>query len=105
LESRWPELRKSVNDRLFLTFGDELSPSLLIDLQDERAVEFLNAAWQLYLTGTVYGIESYTLDQALRLGLGAGDLKRSLEQREFRAPQTEPASDTAEESLVGSGSE
>ncbi len=103
-EARWPELRKSVEGRLFLTFDDGSLRSLLIDLRDERSAAFLDAAWQLYLTGAVYGIDAYSLDSALRLAVAAVELERSHRQRkgEAKLARTPAASaDAAEASLVG----
>lgn len=108
LEASWPELRKGVGGRLFLTFGDEASPSLLVDLQDVRAAAFLDTAWQLYVTGAVYGIEAYTLDDALGLAQEAVELERSLRKRKVgpELARTSGAStDLAEASLVGSPTE
>ena len=105
LETSWPELRNAVVERLFLTFGDEASPSLLIDLQDSRAAAFRETVWQLYLTGAVYGIEGYTLDRALGLALEAMELERSLLARTPQTGWTDRRPDLAKSSLVGTAGE
>jgi hypothetical protein len=98
-EARWPELQRSVEGRLFLTFDEEggidstAAPvsSFLIDLRDERAGAFLDAGWQLYVTGAVYGLTAYSLGGALSIALDAVQLERSL-----REPKTGPAADLEE---------
>ena len=104
LEAGWPELGKEVDGRLFLTFGDEASPSLLVDLQDARAAAFLDTAWRFYVTGAVYGIDGYALDGALGLVLHPIDPEPSLRKRTSRADCSEQPGGVAEASLVGSGS-
>lgn len=103
-EASWPELGKHVDGRLYLTFGDEASPSLLVDIQDVRSAAFLDTAWQLYVTGAVYGIDGYALDGALDLALEAIEPGRSLRKRTPPAVWSEQPGELAEESLVGSGS-
>jgi hypothetical protein len=105
LEASWPELRSGVDGRMFLTFGDEASLSLLFDLQDSRASAFLDTAWQLYVTGAVYGIEGYALDRSLDLALEAIELERSIWKCTPSADSAGRPAGRVEASLVGSGHE
>jgi hypothetical protein len=84
----WPELQASIAGRTFLTFDGQgpgagtLSPhpSLIIDLQDARTPAFLDAAWELYRTGAVYGLEPYSIAAALDTALAAVELEQALRQ-------------------------
>jgi hypothetical protein len=86
LESRWPELLKSIEGRLFLTFDGDASAAstpgagsnILFDLRDDRAPAFIEAAMQLFLTGSVYGLSDYTLDRALETALEAVELEQRI---------------------------
>ena len=103
-EARWPELQRAVEGRLFLTLDEEPAidstaarlPTFLIDLReavndfaanswgdlrDERVGAFLDAAWQLYLTGAVYGLTAYSLDRALSIALDSIELEASLREQ------------------------
>ena len=95
-EERWPKLQESVRGRVFLTFGRSsaarsLNPgkNLLLDLKDERAAAVLDAVWELYATGAVYGMDDYSLDLAFRTALDALELEEAWRQ----APTSAPASD------------
>ena len=96
VETRWPELQRSLEDRLFLIVGEEPPsnstaarlPTFVINLRDERVDAFLDAASQLYLTGAVYGLTAYSLDTALSIALDSVQLEASL-----RAEAEEPAAD------------
>jgi hypothetical protein len=89
-ESRWPELLKSVEGRLFVTFDGDAAAALtpgvgsniLFDLRDDRAPAFLEAAMQLFLTGSVYGMSDYTLDRALGVALEAVEVQQRISQSE-----------------------
>jgi hypothetical protein len=88
-EARWPELQRAVEGRLFLTLDEEPAidstaarlPTFLIDLRDERVGAFLDAAWQLYLTGAVYGLTAYSLERALSIALDSIELEASLREQ------------------------
>lgn len=66
LMERWPDLLSRIEDRPFLTLSsNENVGALLLNLRDERAPEFLDCAWELYLSGTVYALPTYSFDEAL----------------------------------------
>ena len=85
-DSRWSALRDEVNDRLVVTFDEDNAgvgiansrPSLLIDLGDERTLDFLAAALELYSTGAVFGMAEYSLDRALSIALSSVERRSSL---------------------------
>lgn len=58
----WTELREKVEGKLFVVFDGS---SLLFDLRDERSSAFLDRAWEMYVTGTVYAIADYSFEAAL----------------------------------------
>lgn len=101
LEERWPELRKSVDGHLFLTFGNQSSPSLLVDLKDARATAFLESAWQLYITGAIYGLDDYAFDRALGLALTAVEPQTSSRNFTRGTDEIDRSGDFAEASLAG----
>jgi len=91
-ERQWPKLQKSIRGRLFQTFGRSTAArgqvpgkNLIVDLKDERCADFLDAAWELYATGAVYGINEYSLDFALGTALDALRVERMLRQAAERA--------------------
>lgn len=104
LDEAWPDLCKNVDGQLFLTFGDGGSPSLLVDLRDARAPALLDAAWQLYVTGAVYGLDGYSLDRALDIALEAIEPETSHRNPVPRVDETKGRTEWAEASLAGSGS-
>lgn len=117
LKARWPKLQGSIEGRVFLTFHGAASaggaaspgPSLLIDFQDKRSAAFLDAAWELYLSGAVYGMADYSLDGALGTALDTVELERALRQsRERERADLALPTDThdgAEDRLVASQTE
>lgn len=84
----WPELQDTLADRIFLTFDEQgpgggtvsSRPSLIIGLRDIRTPAFLDAAWELYRTGAVYGIEPYSIVRAFDAALAAVELEQALGQ-------------------------
>lgn len=96
-DERWPELQRSIEGGLFLTFGDASGidgasaqvRSFLVDLGDDRLGAFLEAAWQLFLTGAIYGLANYSLDTAFRIALDSVELGRSVQHADAR-----PAADS-----------
>ena len=95
-EERWPKLEESVRGRVYLIFGRSsgtrsVNPgkNLLIDLNDERAAAVLDAAWELYATGAVYGMEDYSFDFALSSALEAVELEETWRKAEIAAPLAE----------------
>lgn len=98
-QDRWPELQERIGGRLFLTFGEDSSddsaarPSLIINVKDPRTSSFLDAAWELYRTGAVYGMPQYALDDALSIAVEALELEQVLRQP-IEADSAEPADET-----------
>ena len=71
LLARWTELRESVHDKLFSTFGgtagaEEGTGNVIVNLRDERSLPFLDLAVDFYRTGAAYGLEEYSLHTALQ---------------------------------------
>jgi len=76
----WPELRKKLSGQLFLTFPLNTAPfpSILFDLNDPGAPAFLDLAWELYLSGSVYAMDPYSLQRALTAASDALRLQVSI---------------------------
>lgn len=75
LEERWAELRDQVEGKLFVTFDDD---NVLFDFRDVWTTGFLERAWELYVTGTVYAIDDYSLQAALAAAANAVRLEREI---------------------------
>lgn len=56
LTPRWPALVKKLGDRLYLDLDDR---NVLINLRAADGPTFIEAWWDLHLTGAVYGFEDY----------------------------------------------
>jgi hypothetical protein len=74
-DDRWAELREQVNSRLFVVFQEDV---VLFDLRGPLAAAFLDRAWELYVTGTVYAIAGYSLQAGLALAADAVRLEREM---------------------------
>lgn len=113
-QERWPEIQGSLEGRLFLTFDDGAvatgsgsRPSLLVNLQDDRSPAFLDAVWELYRTGAIYGMEDYTFEKALTAAVEAVELElRLFGSVEGSAPQPlADAQDPSTDRLAASGTD
>jgi len=111
-EDRWPKLEEGIRGRLFQTFGRSSGArgqvpgkNLLINLQHEGSADFLDAAWALYATGAVYGMNSYSPDLALSTALDAVRLERKLREagRAARSPSSSDTQQVTEVALSTAG--
>lgn len=74
LDDRLPLLLSKVEGCLFLAFDSEFDctsaarsrRNLLVDLSNPGVGDFLHFAWQLYVTGAVYAIDPYSLEDAMK---------------------------------------
>ena len=104
-EDRWPELRSSIRNELFLTFaeqrpeGDELNSAtnLLINLRDKRAAAFLDRVATVYASGAAYAMTHYSLDAALSLSWNSLRLEEMIAQRQqaVRPPEVSGCNSSA----------
>lgn len=62
LAERWAALPDEIGDRLYMELGDG---SLLFNLRAPASSAFIDALWDLHLTGSVYGFEEYSMAAAL----------------------------------------
>jgi hypothetical protein len=65
----WPALMAKLRGQPFLTCHDSAGADpagVLFNLAQPGASRFLDAAWQLFSTGAVYGMSPYSLDSALK---------------------------------------
>jgi hypothetical protein len=83
-EQDWAELAQKMEDRLFLALSIPAAAaagaraSMMFNLADERSAGFLDLAWELYVTGTVYGLSPYSFDQALDIATDAQRIERQI---------------------------
>lgn len=97
-QDRWPKLEEGVRGRFFQTFGrpsGATGKNLVIDLRDERSADFLDAAWEFYSAGAVYGMQGYSLDLALSTAVDSVGLERKLRDG-ARLASAPSATDTAQ---------
>jgi hypothetical protein len=80
LETVWPDLQEQIAGQLFLTFplGNSVLPSILFNLNGPEASAFLDSAWELYLSGSVYAMDPYSLQRALTTASDALRLQASI---------------------------
>jgi hypothetical protein len=88
-ERCWAELVAKVEDKLFLAIDDGLSAlsdgaargDVLFRTGHNHVPEFLKLAWELYATGTVYGMTPYGFEHALNVAAGALRLKLEIDNQ------------------------
>lgn len=71
LTQRWPALEEQIGDSLFIDLGDG---NLLFNLRCAGGPAFLEALWELYVTGAVYGFEDYSFGAAVGAACEAAGL-------------------------------
>jgi hypothetical protein len=57
---------------------DSARESILFDLVNERASNFLNLAWELYVTGAAYGISPYSFARVLTIAADAQRIEQQV---------------------------
>lgn len=70
LTERWPSIAEEVDDQLSLDLGDG---NLLLNLRAQAGPAFVDALWQLYLTGAVYGFVEYSFETAVAAAAEAAE--------------------------------
>lgn len=76
-QEMWPALLLEIVDRPFLARGS----NILFNLRDERTAGVLDFAWELYITGSVYGISPYSFEVTLMTAADSLRLERELDNR------------------------
>lgn len=99
-QQRWRDLTQAAEGQAFLTFEGGEAPhkvNILINLKDGRCRPFMEAAWELFRTGAVYGMQSYSLDAALRIALESVEIDerpRKAPRKTKPTPEAEAAGDS-----------
>jgi hypothetical protein len=71
LTERWPVLAEEISERLYMDFG---SGNLLLNLRSPPGSAIVDALWELYLSGAVYGFTDYSFGTAVAAAAQAVEL-------------------------------
>ncbi|QIK78070.1 hypothetical protein G7077_03230 [Sphingomonas piscis] len=76
LTQLWPKLEQEIGDSLYLDLGDG---NFVLNLRATGGLTLLDDLWELYRTGAVYGLVSYSFGLALDVAVQASRCSATVE--------------------------